>query len=220
MRSGSVRQHARCPYFHGDEAARARYAGVAARRQEPRSCFFATRGPTTASTRASLKINPPLDSPVFAALAGRRVFRQPGAGSPRRPVRRTSRNLQQPGCRALPTHTTSSSGNKNFLRLLGRNSYYKQLPKTLVLASNTEFGVIRPFHTGGIAASEYIPLPERFFGGGKSTMRRLRLELVGGAARSGDRISAGRQRAAVPQHRTALPADRRQHRRRSVSRYG
>jgi outer membrane protein insertion porin family len=62
-------------------------------------------------------------------------------------------------------------GNKNFLRFLARNSYYKKMPLQMVLASNTEFGVIRPFSTGGIPSDQYVPLPERFFGGGDSSMR-------------------------------------------------
>jgi outer membrane protein insertion porin family len=62
-------------------------------------------------------------------------------------------------------------GSRNFLRALGRNSYYKRLPGDMVLASNTEFGLISPFHTGGIATVDYVPLPERFFGGGESSMR-------------------------------------------------
>ena len=62
-------------------------------------------------------------------------------------------------------------GNKNFLRVLGRNSYYKTIFTNYVLASNTQFGVIVPFQTGGIPHDEYIPLPERFFGGGDTSMR-------------------------------------------------
>jgi outer membrane protein assembly complex protein YaeT len=70
-------------------------------------------------------------------------------------------------------------GNKNFARFLGRNSYYKKLGGNLILASNTEFGVIRPFSTDGIATSEYIPLPERFFGGGETTMRGFPMNQAG-----------------------------------------
>ena len=62
-------------------------------------------------------------------------------------------------------------GNTNFARILARNSYYKQLPKDLVLASNTTFGLIAPMTTGGVATTQYIPLPERFFSGGESSMR-------------------------------------------------
>ena len=39
-------------------------------------------------------------------------------------------------------------GNKNFLRFLGRNSYYKRVHGDLVLASNTQFGWIHPFSIG------------------------------------------------------------------------
>jgi outer membrane protein assembly factor BamA len=70
-------------------------------------------------------------------------------------------------------------GNINFLRFLGRNSYYKRLAGNFVLASNTEFGLIRPFNTGGIASTQYIPLPERFFGGGESTMRGFPMNQAG-----------------------------------------
>ena len=62
-------------------------------------------------------------------------------------------------------------GNKNFMRFLGRNSYYKKLTGDFVLASNTTFGIIRPFSTGGVLTTNYVPLPERFFGGGEASMR-------------------------------------------------
>src|SRR5215831_4861521 len=68
-------------------------------------------------------------------------------------------------------------GNRNFLRFLGRNSYYRTLKGNLVLASNTEFGVIRAFSIApaitGTARDNYIPLPERFYGGGSSSNRGL-----------------------------------------------
>src|SRR5205807_2236209 len=63
-------------------------------------------------------------------------------------------------------------GNKNFIRFLGRNSYYKRIHADYVLASNTEFGWIHPFSiTPGIDPFDYVPLPERFFGGGNSSHR-------------------------------------------------
>jgi outer membrane translocation and assembly module TamA len=63
-------------------------------------------------------------------------------------------------------------GNKNFLRFLGRNSYYKALTRDLVLASNTEFGWIHPFSiTPGVDGFDYVPIPERFFGGGANSNR-------------------------------------------------
>ena len=63
-------------------------------------------------------------------------------------------------------------GNKNFTRVLGRNSYYKTIAGDLVLASNTEFGWIHAFGVPtGIDPFQYIPLPERFFGGGSTSHR-------------------------------------------------
>jgi outer membrane protein insertion porin family len=63
-------------------------------------------------------------------------------------------------------------GNRNFLRFLGRNSYYRSVGSDLVLASNTEFGLIRPFRMGAETdAANYVPLPERFFGGGSNSHR-------------------------------------------------
>ena len=70
-------------------------------------------------------------------------------------------------------------GNRNFGRILGRNSYYKKIAKNYILASNTEFGIIHPFSTGGIDTGEYVPLPERFFGGGESTMRGFPMNQAG-----------------------------------------
>jgi outer membrane protein assembly factor BamA len=63
-------------------------------------------------------------------------------------------------------------GNKNFVRFLGRNSYYKTIFPDVVLASNTEFGWIQPFGvTAGVDPFEYVPISERFFGGGSTSHR-------------------------------------------------
>jgi outer membrane protein assembly complex protein YaeT len=63
-------------------------------------------------------------------------------------------------------------GNKNFARFLGRNSYYKRIHGDIVLASNTEIGWIHPFRvTAGVSPADYVPLPERFFGGGSTSQR-------------------------------------------------
>src|SRR5215471_4677916 len=69
---------------------------------------------------------------------------------------------------------TGFGGNKNFMRFLARNSYYKRITGDFVLASNTEFGWIHPFSVpAGQTGFDYIPLPERFFGGGSNSMRGL-----------------------------------------------
>ncbi len=63
-------------------------------------------------------------------------------------------------------------GDKNFLRFLGRNSIYKQVHKDIVLASNTQFGWIHPFRISADSApGQYVPLAERFYGGGSSSQR-------------------------------------------------
>ena len=61
---------------------------------------------------------------------------------------------------------------RSFARLLLRNATYYQLTKTLVLARQTQFGVIVPFSApAGVSAQESVPLPERFFGGGADSLR-------------------------------------------------
>ena len=63
-------------------------------------------------------------------------------------------------------------GNKNFLRFLGRNSYYRRLHGDTVLASNTQFGWLHPYSIApGNDPAQYIPLPERIFGGGSTSHR-------------------------------------------------
>jgi outer membrane protein assembly complex protein YaeT len=70
-------------------------------------------------------------------------------------------------------------GQKNFFRFLGRNSYYKSFG-SFTLASNTEFGVIASFSLQpGFIPSTYIPLPERFFGGGQTSDRGFPYDQAG-----------------------------------------
>ena len=70
-------------------------------------------------------------------------------------------------------------GQKNFFRFLGRNSYYKSFG-SFTLASNTEFGVIASFSLQpGFTPSTYIPLPERFFGGGQTSDRGFPYDQAG-----------------------------------------
>jgi outer membrane protein insertion porin family len=54
-----------------------------------------------------------------------------------------------------------------FGRLLLRNSTYARIGKDLVFARSTQFGVIIPVNASAID----IPLPERFFSGGATTLR-------------------------------------------------
>jgi len=59
---------------------------------------------------------------------------------------------------------------RNFLRLLARNSTYYPLGKRLVLARSTEFGDIFSFNWSGNPL-DAVPLPERFFSGGDESDR-------------------------------------------------
>lgn len=61
---------------------------------------------------------------------------------------------------------------RNFLRVLGRNATYTPIGRNLVLARQTELGAIIPFKVPtGTFNFEYVPLPERFYGGGSVSMR-------------------------------------------------
>jgi len=61
---------------------------------------------------------------------------------------------------------------RSFGRVLLRNATYYPLTKNLVLARQTQFGVIAPFAVpAGLTAQESVPLPERFFGGGADSLR-------------------------------------------------
>jgi len=60
----------------------------------------------------------------------------------------------------------------SFARILGRNATYYSLGPKLVLARETQFGIEPAFSIPSSAdPSDPIPLPERFYGGGGSTMR-------------------------------------------------
>jgi outer membrane protein insertion porin family len=60
----------------------------------------------------------------------------------------------------------------SFARVLGRNATYYSLGPKLVLARETQFGVEPAYSVPANAdPTDPIPLPERFYGGGGSTMR-------------------------------------------------
>jgi outer membrane protein insertion porin family len=61
---------------------------------------------------------------------------------------------------------------RSFARTLFRNATYYPLGKNLILARQTQFGMILPFAApAGISAEESVPLPERFFAGGADSLR-------------------------------------------------
>ncbi|MBV8571814.1 MAG: BamA/TamA family outer membrane protein [Acidobacteriaceae bacterium] len=61
---------------------------------------------------------------------------------------------------------------RNFVRILGRNATYIPIGRNLVFARQTQLGAIVPFKVPqGTFNFEYVPLPERFYGGGSVSMR-------------------------------------------------
>jgi outer membrane protein assembly complex protein YaeT len=69
---------------------------------------------------------------------------------------------------------------RSFGRALVRNATYYQLGKNLVLARQTQFGVIVPFSPpAGIDAEESVPLPERFYAGGADSLRAFPFNQAG-----------------------------------------
>jgi len=61
---------------------------------------------------------------------------------------------------------------RSFARLLLRNATYYRLTRNLVLARQTQFGIIIPFSPpAGVTDQESVPLPERFFAGGADSLR-------------------------------------------------
>jgi outer membrane protein assembly complex protein YaeT len=72
----------------------------------------------------------------------------------------------------LGVSTKYFGSERSFARALLRNATYYQLGKNLILARQTQFGLIVPFSTpAGIGSQESVPLPERFFAGGSDSLR-------------------------------------------------
>ncbi|HUA62671.1 MAG TPA: BamA/TamA family outer membrane protein [Verrucomicrobiae bacterium] len=61
---------------------------------------------------------------------------------------------------------------RSFARVLLRNATYYKLGQHVVLARQTQLGIIEPFSVPqGVSEQEAVPLPERFFGGGADSLR-------------------------------------------------
>jgi outer membrane protein insertion porin family len=61
---------------------------------------------------------------------------------------------------------------RQFARALVRNATYYALTPRVVLARQTQFGIIAPFSPPrGVSAEQSVPLPERFLGGGADSNR-------------------------------------------------
>jgi outer membrane protein insertion porin family len=69
---------------------------------------------------------------------------------------------------------------RNFGRALIRNATYYKLTGNLILARQTQFGVIAPFSAPkGLTEQQSVPLPERFFGGGADSLRAFPFNQAG-----------------------------------------
>lgn len=69
---------------------------------------------------------------------------------------------------------------RSFGAALVRNATYYTLGKNLVLARQTEFGVIEPFAAPpGLNEQQSVPLPERFFAGGADSLRAFAFNEAG-----------------------------------------
>ena len=73
--------------------------------------------------------------------------------------------------------------NTNFVTLLGRWFGYRGLGEQLTLALGTRAGIKIPYGT-----SDSIPLPERFFAGGSTTLRGFRLDEAGPVDEDGNAL--------------------------------
>ena len=69
---------------------------------------------------------------------------------------------------------------RSFGRVLVRNATYYRIRKSMVLARQTQFGIITPFSApAGLSEQESVPLPERFFGGGADSLRAFAFNQAG-----------------------------------------
>jgi outer membrane protein insertion porin family len=69
---------------------------------------------------------------------------------------------------------------RSFGRVLLRNATYYRIGNKMVLARQTQFGIIAPFSApAGLTAQQSVPLPERFFGGGADSLRAFPFNQAG-----------------------------------------
>jgi outer membrane protein assembly complex protein YaeT len=92
---------------------------------------------------------------------------------------------------ANPHHGSLNSGDirlaarwfgsqRSFGAALLRNATYYSLTKSIVLARQTEFGLIEPFSPPkGLSEMQSVPLPERFFAGGADSLRAFAFNEAG-----------------------------------------
>lgn len=72
--------------------------------------------------------------------------------------------------------TRSLGGTATYLRIFAQSSSFTPLGRSLVFARSTSFGIEEPFNG---SAEDDIPLPERFFAGGGTSIRGFSLDQAG-----------------------------------------
>jgi outer membrane protein insertion porin family len=76
---------------------------------------------------------------------------------------------------------------REFFRILTQGQYYRSLFPSVVLASSLRIGAIVPFgRTAALPMENPIPISERFFAGGSTTLRGLPQDLAGPLLRDAD----------------------------------
>ena len=70
--------------------------------------------------------------------------------------------------------TTKLLGDSDYITFFTQNSYYRPLPKSLLLAGSLRLGVAHPY--GG---DTELPISERFFAGGSSSLRGFETDYAG-----------------------------------------
>jgi len=72
------------------------------------------------------------------------------------------------------------ASDRQFFRILTQGQYYKQLFPNLVLAASLRIGAILPFANNlPVTVENPVPISERFFSGGSTTLRGLPQDLAG-----------------------------------------
>ena len=69
--------------------------------------------------------------------------------------------------------TTSRLGDNDYISFFTQNSYYRKLPKSLMAAISLRFGVSHPY------SGSNVPISERFFAGGGSSLRGFDTDYAG-----------------------------------------
>jgi outer membrane protein assembly complex protein YaeT len=70
--------------------------------------------------------------------------------------------------------TTKLLGSNDYVTFFSQNSFYRKLPKALLMAGSVRFGAAQPF--GG---DLYLPISERYFAGGASSLRGFETDYAG-----------------------------------------